>query len=151
MQQQGKQANFNGKMFEEQIISIIRGAGYLQIDSDEECIFNQGQYFITQYYMGKSVYNTSLYADVILYNSVKYPRKLAIEMKWQQTPGSVDEKYPYLVLNIKETFQFPSIIVIDGGGYKQGAINWLKCQKDDKLIEVFNLSGFLKWANSGGI
>ena len=151
MQQQGKQANFNGKMFEEQIISIIRGAGYVQIDLELEQQSNQGQYFITQYYMGKSVYNTSLYADVVLHDDVKYPDKLAIEMKWQQTPGSVDEKYPYLVLNIKETFQFPSLIVIDGGGYKKGAIEWLKSQKDDKLIEVFDLSGFLKWANSGGI
>jgi hypothetical protein len=151
MDKQGKQANFNGKMLEEQVISIIKAAGYVQIKKDKEAKTGYTKYFITQCFMGDGVYNTKLYSDVVLYNSVKYPEKLAIEMKWQQTPGSVDEKYPYLVLNIKEVFECPAIIVIDGEGYKRGALDWLKDQKDDKLIEVFNLTEFLKWSNSGGI
>ena len=47
------------------------------------------------------------------------------------------------------------IIIVDGGGYKEGALEWLKnsvkahkYQKDTtKKIEVMNLRDFIIWAN----
>lgn len=149
LQQQGKQANSNGKNFEDQVISRIAAAGYYQIKSESQ---NHGdKYFVPQYKLCNGIYGTQLKTDILLFDKIKYPLKLAIEIKWQQTSGSVDEKYPYLVINIKKMFPCPAIIIIDGGGYKEGALNWLKGQIDNKLIGVYDLSGFLKWANSGGI
>ena len=42
------------------------------------------------------------------------------------------------------------ILLIDGNGYKPGALAWLKqavASQDAKLIHVFNLVEFLVWAN----
>ena len=76
---------------------------------------------------------------------------LVIESKWQQSTGSVDEKFPYLVLNIKSRTPFKTVVVLDGGGYKPNAAKWLRAQTDDKLIHVFDMAEFHKWVNKNGI
>jgi hypothetical protein len=89
--------------------------------------------------------------------SEKYNFKIRIECKWQQVAGSVDEKLPYLYLNCIEAMpEDYIIIVIDGGGFKEGAVKWLretakqnKYNKADigKKILVFTLAEFMAWAN----
>jgi hypothetical protein len=39
-----------------------------------------------------------------------------IECKWQQTAGSVDEKFPYLYLSCVEAMPEKNIIILHGGG-----------------------------------
>lgn len=72
---------------------------------------------------------------------------IRIECKWQQSQGSVDEKFPYLYLNcIQAMPEREIILLIDGNGYKPGALAWLKqavASQDAKLIHVFNLVEFL--------
>lgn len=87
--------------------------------------------------------------------SEKYNFAIRIECKWQQSAGSVDEKLPYLYLNCIESMpENEIIIVIDGGGFKKGAIDWLKSSARDKKyttinkkIKVFSLSEFIAWTN----
>lgn len=90
--------------------------------------------------------------------SKKYNLRIRIECKWQQSAGSVDEKLPYLYLNTIEAMPEKSImILIDGGGWKTGAIKWLKDAvkqnkytikaNKDKQILVFNLADFFTWTN----
>lgn len=90
--------------------------------------------------------------------SEKYKCNIRVECKWQQSNGSVDEKLPYLYLNAIETMPEDFIIiVIDGKGWKNGAIRWLKDavkerkyitpESQNKRIEVFSLPEFLTWAN----
>lgn len=81
-----------------------------------------------------------------------------IECKWQQGSGSVDEKLPYLYLNCIETMpETHIIIVIDGAGWKPGAIPWLKdavarnrytTAPSTKVIKVVSLAEFITWANT---
>jgi len=53
--------------------------------------------------------------------------QIRIECKWQQVKGSVDEKLPYLYLNTIEAMPENTImILIDGAGWKTGAVKWLK-------------------------
>lgn len=63
----------------------------------------------------------------------------------------MDEKFPYLYLNcIQAMPEREIILLIDGNGYKPGALAWLKqavASQDAKLIHVFNLVEFLVWAN----
>jgi len=151
---QGKQANFTGRMLENQIISRIKESGYTEVKSDKSFIninFFEDNIVTRHCYIGKSVYETNLFTDILLFNKEKFPNKLAIEIKWQQISGSVDEKYPYLVLNIKEKFPCPAIIILDGGGYKKGSKDWVKKQVDNKLIGVFSISEFLIWVNKNNI
>lgn len=93
-----------------------------------------------------------------LLKSQKYNKNIRIECKWQQVAGSVDEKLPYLYLNcIESTPEKEITIIIDGDGWKDGAILWLKetvakkkylaSELDGKVIHIFNLKEFLTWAN----
>ena len=50
--------------------------------------------------IGKSIYGTDLLCDFIVYHPQKHPNCLVIEARWQESSGTVDEKYPYLSLNI---------------------------------------------------
>lgn len=90
--------------------------------------------------------------------SEKYTLKMRIECKWQQVSGSVDEKLPYLYLNIIEAMPEDTVmILIDGAGFKQGALKWLKeavkkqkyttDSNKNKKIMVFSLTEFFTWAN----
>jgi len=91
--------------------------------------------------------------------SEKYKLKIRIECKWQQSPGSVDEKLPYLYLNTIESMPENNIIIlIDGNGFKSGAKKWLKDAVSKKLyttknnenknVLVFSLTEFFTWANN---
>ncbi|MDX2061708.1 MAG: PD-(D/E)XK nuclease superfamily protein [Bacteroidia bacterium] len=82
---------------------------------------------------------------------------IRIECKWQQTSGSVDEKFPYLYLNVIEAMPEKTIVILyGGGGYRHGAIEWLKKAVVERLYQVdcpktilvFNIDEFIKWANN---
>lgn len=107
--------------------------------------------FTRQIVIGNSIYNTPLKSDFMLHHPQKWPDSLIIECKWQQVSGSVDEKYPYTVQNIKEKYPCPAVILLDGDGYKPGAKAWLCSQVDDKLLAVFSMSEFQKWVNKGNL
>ncbi len=92
-----------------------------------------------------------MFCDFIVYHPEKWPMGLWIEAKWQQSGGSVDEKYPYLVANLKKYPAYHSIIVLDGGGYKAGAEAWLRTQTDGILLHVFNMVQFQIWTNKGNL
>lgn len=84
-------------------------------------------------------------------------RKIRVEVKYQATQGSVDEKYPYMLLN--GIYQYPEneiIFVVDDGGYKSGARKWLQEQidkdwlsfkKNGKDIKLMYISEFVNWFN----
>lgn len=82
---------------------------------------------------------------------------IRIECKWQQSPGSVDEKFPYLYLNAVEAMPEPSVfILVDGGGAKPGAVTWLRNAAHNRLycppgstkeIRVMTLADFIGWAH----
>lgn len=91
-----------------------------------------------------------------LIRSSRYNLEVRIECKWQQVPGSVDEKFPYLYLNCIEAMPERDIIIIlGGGGAKAGAITWLrntsilsKYTTETKNIHVFTIDQFIRWANN---
>lgn len=101
--------------------------------------------------IGKSIYGTDLLCDFIVYHPQKHPNCLVIEARWQESSGTVDEKYPYLSLNIKQQSPYESIIVLDGHGYRNGAEKWLKEQVGARLRNVFNMSEFNKWVEKDGL
>ena len=153
---QGTRANFTGKQLEGVIDGILKNKGYTLVKTKDFPILKEvgsraaevnERIFSRQYPLCKSVYDTDIKCDFVLYYPQKHSDGLVIEAKWQQSGGSVDEKYPFLVLNIKEKYPYPTVIVLDGGGYKKTAEEWLRAQVDSKLIHVFNMQEFLIWAN----
>lgn len=131
---QGQSANHNGNVAE-QIVSAILTAN--------------GAEFEQHKHAGMSIYGHPLYVDFYLPSHNCVGGHLCIECKWQSTPGSADEKFPYLVENIRFRHPAPTIVVYGGNGAKNGAIEWLRGQVDgEKLLAVLSVEEFIKWANS---
>jgi len=75
-------------------------------------------------------------------------RRIRIECRWQQSSGSVDEKFPYLLWNAERCMPETEIILlVDGGGAKPAAVKWLKTMaaKSKKTIRVFTMVEFKCW------
>lgn len=102
-----------------------------------------------------SIYGHNAKSEFVLVDPERNFR-MRIECKWQATPGSVDEKFPYLYLNAIERMPEPTVmLIIDGGGAKPFAIDWLRTvaqerryiSDDNKTIIVTDLAGFINWMN----
>lgn len=150
---QGTRANKTGNQLEKVIEFSLQQKGYTFVSKEK---FDTARYldqaiYTIQYPIAKSIYETQLYCDVIIYHPIKHPECLVIESKWQESNGSVDEKFPYLVLNIRDQYPCSTIILLDGGGYKKGAEKWLRKQEDEKLTHVFNMMEFQRWVNGEGV
>jgi hypothetical protein len=124
-------ANRAGRVAEDVLAAVMTGAG-LRFDR--------------QVTIGCSIFGTALRADFVIHNLPEFPRGLAVESKWQDIGGSVDEKFPYLLINIRERYPIPTLVVVHGGGCRPGAVEWLRSGCDSKLIGVFGLEEFLSWA-----
>jgi hypothetical protein len=80
-----------------------------------------------------------------LYRDFSAAYNIRIECKWQETPGSVDEKLYYLLHNASRAMTEPEVwLVIDGGGARKEMISFLKREamrlsSSAKLIRVLNI------------
>ena len=151
--QGGSIANEQGNILENFVNDALIRKGYEFVEKKKFAIalYLEQKIYTRQLIVGDTIYGTKWKADFTLHRPDKEPINLIIECKWQQTGGSVDEKYPYIVHNIKEKSPYPAIILLDGEGYKPQAKSWLKAQIDEKLIGIFNMGEFLKWTNKGNI
>ncbi len=150
----GTRANKYGAVMERFILSRLIDQGYTFVRRERFTPARiLGQPIYTQHFrIGDSIYGNPQYCDFIVYHPERWPDNLIIESKWQQSGGSVDEKYPYLVLNIQMQYKSPTILVLDGGGYKPGGARWLRSQVGHgNFRHVFNMPQFAAWANSGNL
>lgn len=130
----GGTATRNGRRLEEHVEQVLRSAGWA---------------FKRQVVIGVSIYGHPLKVDVDVDPRAGFPGGLVIECKWQQSAGSADEKFPYVVENIRSG-QFGSrrvVVVIASTGFKAGAVRWLRLQQlaEPRLAGVFNLEEFMAW------
>jgi hypothetical protein len=160
MPEQGTLANDSGNLLEQTVKTVLSSKGLKKLRyrewlknpeafGKELLLFNVP---FTSIYDHKGSTEFRLLSD-------RYSLDIRIECKWQQSAGSVDEKLPYLYLNCIEAMPEKHIIIlIDGDGWKSGAIPWLKKVVEekkytsetskDKTIQVMNLKEFITWANS---
>lgn len=107
---------------------------------------NAGVTFTSQTVLGRTIYGSELRVDFVARNLKRYPNGVVIESKWQDCAGTADEKFPYLVENIRSCYPLPAIVVAHGGGCRPGALAWLRAQRDGlKLVEVFNMEELTSW------
>lgn len=149
----GSIANESGALLESFLENVLRQKGYEFVKGTdfEKSVYLEQPIYAKHFYLGKTIYDTKFFGDLIIYHPEKFTDCLVVESKWQQSGGSVDEKFPYLVLNLKQKSPYKSIILLDGGGYKPQAETWLKAQVDGKLLHVFNMREFQTWANKDNI
>ncbi len=145
---QGARANFTGKSLESVIENMIaRRFTYVGAEHFVRCFDFARPIYTKQIQLCQSIYGTPIRCDFVVYHPDLSPSDYIIECKWQEQSGSADEKFPWLVANIRERYPHQTIIVLDGGGYRESARQWLLRQVDDRLIHVFTIGQFLKWAN----
>lgn len=127
---QGQQAVKSGKAAEATIYCILKERGY-QVAKQYRFTSPQGNVVILDFYVT---------------NIPRFSKGLAIESRWQETSGSVDEKLPHLAWKIKHDYPCPAIVVYGGGGAKPQLVELLKQQADgNKLLAVFSFEEFLTW------
>ena len=155
---QGGRAVISGNVLERTVEAILQTHGYIEICRDlpkkrrrDWLVYSTDppKRYAKQVYIGLGIYRTDIYVDFYIFDTARIPAGLIIECKWQQSGGSVDEKLPYLNLNIQKCYPSPAVVLIDGVGLKKGAINWLTQQVNDNpnLLAVHNLTSFMIWAN----
>lgn len=154
MMSSGARANQAGKILESNVDATLTAHGYFQIGNHitKEYLFNGrllNKRYGQQVYIGNGLYHTSLKVDFYVMGLPRINSGLIIECKWQESGGSVDEKFPYLNLNIQNYYPAPTIIVIGGEGMREGAIKWLREQVEfnHNLLAVHTLDRFIAWAN----
>ena len=126
-------ANKSGQVTENIVADILRGVGLE---------------FQRQVHVGNSIYEPyTLRADFVVTNLAAFPDGIAIESKWQDRQGSVDEKFPFVALNIRTRYRVPAIVVVAGGSCRPGALEWFQKQCDGHtLVAVVGLEEFISWA-----
>jgi len=160
MMEKGSKSNETGNQLERAVVSVFRGkrfeiVKYRDWEKNKE---KYGNELLLVNVPFTTIYKHSGNTEFLLL-SERYNICARIECKWQQVSGSVDEKLPYLYLNAIEAMPENTIIIlIDGQGWKQGAIQWLKDavaskkysneSNSSKQIYVFNLTEFFTWANN---
>lgn len=160
MMKQRIAANYNGHVFESMMIPIFEHSGYIvfyysQINKNKN-IMNGIDKYVIRNVPFTTIYNSRGKTEFVIVN-LKKNRRIRVESKYQRTLGSVDEKYPYMLLN--GIYQYPEneiVFVVDGDGYKPGAIKWLKDQinnnwlqfrergKDIKLMNIQEFMDFFR-------
>lgn len=149
----------SGNTLEKTVIGALQTKGF-QIESYHNWLKDPKKYsreILLMHVPFESIYNHKGRTEFLL-KSEKYKLEIRIECKWQQTSGSVDEKLPYLYLNaIEKMPEDHIVVVIDGKGWKKGAIEWLKQAASekkyttiinrDKKIEILTLTEFMTWMN----
>lgn len=95
--------------------------------------------------LGRSIYRHPLRVDFVIDGLEDFPDGLAVEVKRQGVSGSVDEKIPYVVANIKEAMSIPGMLVLDGSGMKPGCRRWAKKQVGGNLVAVVDVVEFASW------
>lgn len=154
----GRRSNLSGSQLETAVQAVLSSKGFEIAnyrDIEKQSLLVEEEVLI------KNVPYTSIYGHrgktEFLLKSKKFDIQARIECKWQQVSGSVDEKLPYLYLNAARSMPEKTILlIIDGAGWKQGAIDWLRHAVDFPLVElkppgkeilVFSLTEFFTWAN----
>lgn len=151
---QGAQANYTGNRLERFIEHSLVDCGFAKVP-DKMAFTNSMDSFTKPSYasqvnIGHTIYGTDLICDFLLFHPQKWPEGLVIEAKWQQVGGTVDEKYPYFVMNIWSS-EFATVFVLDGGGYRPGAEQWIRSMQRENLLHIFNMAEFQTWVNQGNL
>ena len=159
VKKQGELANVSGSTLEQTVKTVFQNKGFEIVTHSKWRKHPEGyakELLLTNVHF-TTVYKHKGYTEFSA-KSEKYDFEIRIECKWQQVGGSVDEKLPYLYLNTIEAMPENNIvIIIDGKGFKEGAITWLKdavqqkkytdLHNRNKSIEVLTISEFITWAN----
>src|SRR5262245_7854422 len=119
-------------------------AGQLSEDMIAAVLKINGCVFERQVVVGRTVMDKRWRVDFLIHNIREYPTGLILQAKSQHKPGSVDEKFFYLLDCIRRA-PYPTIVVAHGRRIRRAAA-WLRSQCDpEHLIAVLDFEEFVSW------
>ena len=157
-EQGGGVAGRQGKVLENQVEQQLLHLGYTKLtDSEKKTFIRQNgvsyvggdKWFCTQVQFGKNIYGSRWKLDFYLYNAETFPNGLVIECKWQQSQGSVDEKYVFTVMSLIG-LKRPVALLLAGEGARPITREWIRSIADKRSndLQFFASSDeFTTWAN----
>lgn len=137
----GLNANLSGKELENSVEKLLESSGFIVLKNKEfEHFKNKG--LLPKRYVVKDVPYKNIYGEMgktefvihsdeleenALFSSTKKGFDCRIECKRQSVKGSVDEKFPNLLLNAEQAYPEKNVIIIaELPGARNGAVNWLE-------------------------
>ena len=145
---QGYEANHSGKFLENIVQREFESRGFIVRDygSDADNLDMFAPRILVRGVPYISIYETDSRSEFVV---TEYNRKIRIECKWQESSGSVDEKFPYVIDNAAEAMPEREILILHGGGgARDGALSYLKRKAalvTHKKIWVLNINEFPGW------
>ena len=138
---QGGNANKAGKLFEANIKGHFVDRGFIFVEPSEvlrglangdDLLLFGDKWYSTQLACERNLYQAKFKADVFVFEKEHWPNGLIIECKYQELGGSVDEKYVFTVMSLKELKHRDTLLILGGNGARNCAVNWMKDQQDKK-------------------
>jgi hypothetical protein len=151
---QGAKANVDGKELENEVEKFLNDRGissvyYRDWENDNYTISLNTSGILLKNVPYPNVYGGNGRGEFVL--SVDGRSDVRIECRLQNVSGSVDEKFPYLFETACAFEERVVILVVEGNGFKKGAVAWLKNKCASimyKKIYVLNFEEFKDWALS---
>ena len=137
--QGGSRASRLGKATESDVENQLKHFGLREATAKEKAKFRLGTvenndigdaWYAKNIKKFNNIYGVQFFADFYVYHKDKLPNGLIIEVKSQDSPGSVDEKYVFTVLSLIGVRDVDSWIVFEGAGARACAIDWMRRQSD---------------------
>ena len=155
---QGSKANYNGKKLEKYVKKVLTSGGS-RVVTFKEAMERPEVYLNDKELVIRNAPFVSVYGRES-FTEFSYLRKsetgcpvTRIEVKNQETAGSADEKFPYLIENALHGYPEKEIVfVVNAPGAKAGAVDYLKRRakgKDiaeaGKTVYVLSPEEFAEW------
>lgn len=80
-------------------------------------------HFVLQAALFDNVYGLRARCSAFLFDAIRWPEGLVIQVKTQETSGTTDEKIPFAALSLLETRR-PAALVLEGEGLRPEIIRW---------------------------
>lgn len=146
--EQGRRANQNGQRLKDDVALKLLQCGYER--HPRVASFWRGAPYFVPHYKSEfcTMYGAPLTVDFLLWHPDKHPKRLLLATKYQSTSGSIDEKFPYLVTNLKDT-GVPALLLVIGGAAKPHGLAWLKAQQTPDFTVLTSWEAFAEYANKG--
>ncbi len=145
---QGLEANLSGSVLESMVKGVLKPRGF-HFRQYAESLGNRDMFHSRVVECNApylSLYGEESRSEFLIYDGSRVIRS---ECRWQESSGSVDEKFPFLVWSLKRAPEPEALILYGGGGARKCAIQWAKTEAKSittKTIHVLHIEEFQTWA-----
>lgn len=151
-QTQGMEANDSGQYLEGIVLSLFVGRGFLLVHPERLVTPDMFAHrTIARQFPYRSIYEEEARVDFMV---AEGDRRLAIECKYQEMQGSVDEKLEFTIRNACERMPAQEVaIVLGGNGARDGAVRRMQSEAKKAMgrkrkIHIMRTDEFRAWVRT---